>query len=267
MGRNDRPGAPHRRKLNEARRRRALDRRGALVALAALTAAAVAVLGLLCTIARTPQFMTGALCGVVVTSIVALVFWWVDHGAGAQNAKFGLYGEESTAELFASKRARRANWEVRNNLEFKVDRRIVDVDHVVFGPLGVLAIESKWVNPTPDPNRHRENAFGMDAIAQAKRSRRRIEHLLRASGVEVEVVAVVLQWGPGAWGDLDATMGPIDGVLVLRGDVGDALLDEFEAISAERLSDDELERVRAVLDARVERRPSPRAARTPATSL
>src|SRR4051812_6997118 len=123
MGRKQRAGEPHRRRLNEARRRRAWDRRSAITAVAGLTVAGVGVIALLWWVTSLPAFAAGFLCGSYVTGVAAIAFWAVDHGAGAHNDKFGLYGEEQTAELFSG-----TGWEIRHNLEFGDS----DVDHVVF---------------------------------------------------------------------------------------------------------------------------------------
>jgi hypothetical protein len=200
-----------------------------------------------------PAFVTGLLCGIVVTAVAAMTFWFVDHTAGAQHKKFGTYGEETTAELFGSRAARRRGWEIRHNLWFEVE----DVDHVAFGPDGVFAIESKWAN-APWPHRNASDAsLGAKSIDQARRSARHVRCLLRSAGLELHVTPVVIQWGPGGWDDASWTARWSDGVFVLRGGHRDELLEEIDGISGQRLTRDDLDQVRKALDARVEGRPSP----------
>jgi hypothetical protein len=244
-----RAGAQHRGRLNAARRTRAWERRGALVALAGLTAGALAVIVVLAAVAGTPPFVTGFLCGAVVVAIGAMAFWFVDHSAGAQNLKFGSYGEECTADLFGSRAARRSGWELRHNLWFGAE----DVDHVAFGPQGVLVIESKWSNPSW---RGRMQVLADGAVDQALRSARHVRCLLRAAGLQISVTPIVVQWGPGGWSDVDWTSRWFGEVFVLRGDAADDLHDEIDGITGVHLDPAELAVVRAALDARVSGLPS-----------
>ncbi len=153
----------------------------------------------------------GFLLGVAVTSMGAALYWITDVMSGAANAKFGTLGEINTSELFRSRSMRRQGWQVVDSVPF--DR--LDVDHVASGPAGVLAIESKWTNHdwriidgTLD--------LSWDHLGQATRGARKIRLLLRSMDIHVDVIPVLIVWGPGSF---DHGFEPqiIDGVIVVNG--------------------------------------------------
>jgi hypothetical protein len=88
-----------------------------------------------------------------------------------------------------------------------------DIDHILIGPKGVFAIESKWTNV---PWSIREGAV-VSATFQARRGAHKIENVLRfESALDLPVVPVVVLWGRGS-PVIDGGAAMVDGVLVAEG--------------------------------------------------
>jgi hypothetical protein len=120
------------------------------------------------------------------------------------------------AEQFTSdevRRLRRRGWRVVDRVEFEHG----DVDHVVLGPGGVYAIETKWTSRPWHLEQGRfTNDFAMRAVRQSRRGRDRIYHLLRGNfGREMEVTAVLVVWGEGR--PRLRAAATVDGVVVVDG--------------------------------------------------
>ena len=198
----------------------------------ALVAGAFAVLmlavGLLYTLVLDASFVGGVVVGALGAGGVAVCFWVIDHGSGAQNAKFGTYGEEATWELFHRRAMRKAGWKIVNNIPFGN----WDVDHVAVGPAGVLAIESKWANPGWEIGDDEINTGGRDPLDQAWKGARTSRLLLRSAAIETEVIPVVIQWGPGGLNGVDWSHRRFSGdVLVLRGERSSDWIDQLPALT------------------------------------
>jgi Nuclease-related domain len=193
-------------------------------------------------------FVTGWLIGSACVLLAAIAFFVFDRAADARRDRFGTYGEVETANLFESRRMRRAGWGVVHIVPFRGE----NVDHVVFGPAGVLAIESKWANTPWKEFEGGIDAYGKKPLSQAWRGARHIRYLLRDAGVETDVVPVVIQWGPGGLTHVDWSHRRFeDGVLVLRGRCADEWIDELESFVHSRLDHDQLTAVRLALETRV----------------
>lgn len=131
---------------------------------------------------------------------------------------------------------RRAGWYVADDVHLPH----ADLDHVVVGPAGVLAVQVVRTD-VPDP-RGRPHARARIAAQQLRRA-------LQQREVDVDVVPAVVAWGPG----LDAPAGGVrvvDSVAVLLG----AQADEWLAELAQRqlLSPSVVDAVRAVVSDLVE---------------
>jgi hypothetical protein len=195
-------------------------------------------------------FVGGVMVGVIGTTALAAVLWVADVAAGKHNDKFGTYGEEATADLFHRRRARRAGWQIVDQVAF--DAAFGDVDHVAAGPAGVLAIESKWTNT---PWRVADGDLrtpGRDPLQQARQGARKSRLLLRSYGVETTVVPVVIVWGPGALGDAGWAARWFGTVLVLRGARASEWFPRLEVITGRRASADLIRRVTEALTAYTE---------------
>lgn len=197
------------------------------------------------------SFVTGWLIGSAFVLVAAVAFFVVDHAAHAHRDKFGTYGEVATANVFESRRMRRAGWGVVHIVPFRGE----DVDHVVFGPAGVLAIESKWANTPWKEFEGGIDAYGKKPLSQAWRGARHIRYLLRNAGVETDVVPVVIQWGPSGLAQVEWSHRRFDdGVLVLRGRCADEWIGELQSFVHSRLTQQQLATVRVALETRVNER-------------
>jgi hypothetical protein len=142
---------------------------------------------------------------------------------GSEHLEMGAEAERWTSELLGGRRTR---WHVVNDLVF--DQR--NIDHVVVGPRGVAAVETKWCGarlyPGPQrlPNRR--------DVEQALWSARKVSLLARTRQLTCEPLPVLVYWGPGA-ASVEAAVTP-EGVLVAHGRRDAKWL---RALLAERIGD------------------------------
>lgn len=196
-------------------------------------------------------FVTGWMIGSAFVLVGAIGLFVVDQATEVHRDYFGTYGEVETAIVFESRRVRRAGWRVVHIVPFRGEH----VDHVAFGPAGVLAIESKWANAPWKEHEGGIDAYGKKPLGEAWRGARHIRHLLRHAGVETDVVPVVIQWGPGGLAQVDWSHRRFDdGVLVLRGGCADEWIDDLQSFVHGRLNHEQLTTVRAALETRVNER-------------
>jgi hypothetical protein len=99
-----------------------------------------------------------------------------------------------------------------------------NVDHVLVGPSGVFAIETKFT--ASDWSGGANSRFVRDAVRAADDGARKIRNLLRRHGRPC-VLPVLIAWGPGARG-LSISGSAIGDVLVYRGTDIDHFREELE---------------------------------------
>ena len=141
-----------------------------------------------------PAWWLGFCAGALVGALVVLALSATLIYAGEPPKIYGVLGEQATAEVLQSRRMRRDGWQVVHGLPFD---RHGDVDHVLVGPGGVYAVETKWTNRsvTSTPRSSRM----ADALVPARLSARRIESTARAHHLgHIKVHPVVMWWGKGA---------------------------------------------------------------------
>jgi len=131
----------------------------------------------------------------------------------------GKFGEEATAKVVATGRRRRSGWKVVNGI-FLAGHG--DIDHVLVGPGGIFAIESKRTSARCSVEGSTVKGLtGREPISEAREAAREVERWLRHGplGMEVEVRPVVVIWGPGrikfkeGWEQVDGVLvcdGPMD---------------------------------------------------------
>jgi nuclease-like protein len=162
----------------------------------AVAAAVVLYAGFLALV-PTSQWWRGLCLGFVLGALCVAILWMVQLFSGSSQALYGSLGEQSTAEALKTRRMQRQGWSLVNGLYFAQHG---DVDHVLIGPGGVYAIESKWTNRSWEVAPICRSAELSDAMFQARRGARKITSALRAhhlaDGLEVSPVVVV--WGPGS---------------------------------------------------------------------
>ena len=227
-----------------------------LVGFVAFGAAVVAALALLVT---TRPFVRGLIVGGGAMAVVAIVAVMVLMISGTAALGMGAVAERWTSgEL---RPLRRRGWGVVNHLLL----RGWDIDHVVVGPAGVFALETKWsgvgwqLSPPSDAVR--------GAVTRVAGNARdlRLWHEVRRHGVE-RVDAALFLWTAG---DLDVPeLGQpvvIDGVTVITG-VRSA--SRWRADLARRepmLSADQIEHVMAAMARQAARRDQREALTAPAS--
>jgi hypothetical protein len=112
------------------------------------------------------------------------------HGDRASSVALGGVAEQWTSA--ALRKLGRGRWRVIDRVDFED----MDVDHVVIGPAGVLAVETKWSSEWRYEGGKLQFRFG-DPIGQARRGARKIRYLLLSYGIHVDPVPVLCLWGPG----------------------------------------------------------------------
>lgn len=110
--------------------------------------------------------------------------WLRRQGAGAEELTSGVL-----------RRLRRDGWRTIDSVEFTS----LEVDHVLVGPGGVWAIETKNSMVPMKVRPDGIDLYGGDPCVQARQAARKIELLLRSGdGPTLEVSPAVVLWGPGA---------------------------------------------------------------------
>jgi hypothetical protein len=143
-------------------------------------------------------FVRGFASGGLLVAIVGTLWSRVVQVTGTASIMMGDEAEQwSAAEL---RKLQRRGWRVVNG----VCLRQWDIDHVLVGPGGVIAVETKWsASPWTDADGGRRIAA---ATARVQRSAKdlRLWADLRKIGVD-SVSSVVLLWGAGAQ-DIEPTV-------------------------------------------------------------
>jgi hypothetical protein len=163
-----------------------------------------------------PTWLRTFLIGFVAASVLACLAWMIHVRTGAHGWTLDRLGEEATAEAVSGRKQRRTGWRLINGLYLAGHGNI---DHVLVGPGGIFAIESKW---TSSQCRIEHGSIvgtlGRDPVSQAQNGARKVEGILRHGpqrfGVTVQPVVVL--WGPGGL-KLDQGWTTVDGVLICEG--------------------------------------------------
>jgi len=181
---------------------------------------------------RAREFWLGA-------SIVG--FGWMLHALlsmdGLASRRMGADAERWTSRAF---RRSKKDWRVIDAVEFE-ER---DVDHVVFGPCGVWAVETKYTSvPWTDAGGVLTGPF-RDPLEQARVGARKIHLLLKTHGLEVPVHPVLAVWGEGT---RHLRTSVIDDVPVLVGREEKTWLTELPA-AGDPLSSDTVQSIELALE-------------------
>jgi hypothetical protein len=187
--------------------------------------------------------------GFFVAFALAGFLWTLQLLSNTHGWSVGKLGEEATAEVVLGWRQRRKGWRLVNGLLLG---GYGDIDHVLVGPGGVFAIESKW---TSKPYRIEQGRVaglvGHEPVGQARDSARKVERMLRygCQRFDVSVRPVVVLWGPGRV-RVDNGWSEIDGVLVCDGPHEQLWLKQF---AGEVIGPTEVEAIASVLEKQVAR--------------
>jgi hypothetical protein len=137
-------------------------------------------------------FWLGLLAGLMVGVTASLIGWLVVEASGARSYAVGALAEEWTADELASLGS---EWQRVHCVPFGA---LFDVDHVLLGPSGVFAVETKF---TSSPWTFDDQRSGMErrALYSARRGATKIRNVLHGEG-RPEVSPILVVWGPGARG-------------------------------------------------------------------
>lgn len=149
---------------------------------------------------------------------------------GSANYLLGAQGEELTSG--ALRKALPKGWHLLDHVPLKRD----DIDHVLLGPGGAYAIETKAASTSRRWNLDKPDQWLLKACRQAHRCAEALRSLLRAHGsnVRTQVTPVLVLWGDTS-GDVRA----VDGVEIVP---GPNLSQWASSLDHGRLDDRELER-------------------------
>jgi hypothetical protein len=158
-----------------------------------LSAAAAIGLGVTAVVAAlVPHAMArGLIIGAGVTGTVAALSQWVVIASGVGPAYMGETAERWTAgEL---RRLRGSGWRLINHVSLDLG----DLDHLLIGPGGVLAIETKW-SASAWTDKRAERTVGR-AIRQVEKAAAQVEAIPEYKGVSLpKPRCCVVLWGEGA---------------------------------------------------------------------
>jgi hypothetical protein len=136
------------------------------------------------------QLLPPFLAGITIGTLNASAAWWIAllviQMTGSSGRWMGGQGEEWTAAELGP--LRKAGWRCVDHVVLQRG----DVDHVVIGPAGVFAIETKWSGATW----RAEGDWRLDRVARAARVDARAVRLrLRQDGCTPDVAPVIVLWG------------------------------------------------------------------------
>jgi Nuclease-related domain len=122
----------------------------------------------------------------------------------------GDLSEQWTAH--ALRGLRRRGWQLVNHFALGVD----DIDHVVIGPSGAFAIETKWSSSSWQS--HFGEQRQRQAIAQARRNARSLRLWHPFKSCQIPVQPVVVFWGRDKTWPAEHRVRVVEGVMVVVGD-------------------------------------------------
>ena len=156
------------------------------------------------------DFLHGLVLGATLVGVPALMWSLVVQGTGTAHQALGGEAEQLTADEL--RKARRHGWRLVN----AVGLGFGDIDHVLIGPSGALAVETKWTSA--EPGTPYATAFVESAIAQAAANARSLRLWAPFKKLAVPVLPVLVLWGPHARDLVDAAaMEEHSGVLIVPG--------------------------------------------------
>lgn len=191
------------------REQRAFVRRNWKVLLPSMLAM-LSVIGA-CTVLVPAGFLRGFFAGSFSATVVALLAFQVIQSTGTAATMRGDDAEQWTASELRKLRSR--GWRVVNHVALTTS----DIDHVLIGPGGIYAIETKWSARgwKIDASEDRVRRAAQQAYEGARQLR--LWHEIKKHGIAV-VVPVVVFWGNGVDGRKgSATANVVDGVTFVPG--------------------------------------------------
>lgn len=190
------------------------------------------------------MFLRGLVVGAALVAGPALVWSWTVQATGTAPIMMGEIAEQWTAAELRKLRSR--GWRIVNHFALAKD----DIDHVLIGPGGIAAIETKWIG-SPWSSSYGQTRVREAVIQSAENARRlRLWHPVKSR--TVGVTPVIVLWGRDVkdW-PRKKQVQHVDGVAVV---VGPALADWARELPVGALTGDEVAGVWSELNAHVIRR-------------
>jgi hypothetical protein len=136
-------------------------------------------------------FVLGLLVGLVAGVMFSSVLWFIVEVSGARSYAIGGVAEAWTADALARLGP---HWRRVHALPIG---KVYDIDHVLVGPPGVFAVETKFTAMTWDFRPDRLGPMEAHALEGAARSAIKVRNILHEASRPV-VTPLLVVWGPGA---------------------------------------------------------------------
>jgi hypothetical protein len=187
--------------------------------------------------------MKGLILGLALAAVPGLVWSLIVQVTGTAPTMMGDQAEQWTAQEL--RKAGQHGWRAVNHFRLKVN----DIDHVLIGPGGVFAVETKW---SGDRDSSYADAQERQAVAQASSNARSMSLWAELRRNQITVQPVVVLWGGGVrtW-DQGRCSRVLDGVPVLT---GSTISSWIRALPKDVLSPAEVEGVWTSVEAQARRR-------------
>jgi hypothetical protein len=183
----------------------------------------------------------GVMIGAGAVTAFAVVAFWVLEVTGTSAMLMGDAGEQWTASEL--RKLRRSGWMIVNHVALRVE----DTDHVLIGPGGAFAVETKWSSQPWDLAGDRVRA----ACQQASDGAARLTRWHGFKSLAVTASPVVILWGGGVGGmDESEAVHSFNGVTVVLGPHARRWRD---SLGAGALTTDQVRSAWKALDAQVRR--------------
>jgi hypothetical protein len=194
-----------------------------------------------------PRFVGGMLLGAAITAVLGLLAFYVIQATGTAPIMAGDGAEQWTAQELRP--LRQHGWRLINHFNLSNSG---DVDHLLIGPSGVLAVETRWSARPWDYDDATDSRLA-EKILQARKAARRLELWQPFHGRRIPVRPVVMLWGRGLsdW-PVDEHGFAVDDVQVVAGPR--AMLWRRSLSQQAVLTDVQVAEVWAAIDRQVERR-------------
>jgi hypothetical protein len=175
--------------------------------------------------------------------------WFVSWFLDMDNSHFrrrGLWAEQWTTKTLKKKLGN--EWSIFDDMPFASG----NVDHVLIGPGGIYAVETKWRSGSIRRYPLSQESFRRES-AQAWQGARSVERLLRGNHIGLTIRPVLILWGPGTPEQDDATR-QYGRLIVLIGDRADDWV--MKVLQRDRATSEQIEAATRTIDGYLADQPS-----------
>ena len=144
------------------------------------------------------DFLRGVVLGAALVAVPGGLWVVTLQVTGTAPTMMGEQAEQQTAAQLRG--LGRVGWRLVNHVGFQTH----DIDHVLIGPGGAYAVETKWTAGSWDATRARERLVAAAAQARANARTLRLWAPFKAAGIQVHPVLVL--WGGSVDDDVPSTV-------------------------------------------------------------